>query len=151
MNNNVTSTTGSANSPAGGAPSLVGAMTPILLVIIFFYFLIIRPQQKREAKRQAMIGAIKKGDKVVTTSGIIGIIHKIISDNEVSLEIAEGVRIRALKNSVANVLDKKSELGNKINEDDENDLRRPKKGDVKSKQATKIELSKSKVKKNEDN
>lgn len=149
MNNNTTSTSGSISAPAGNAaPSLMGAMAPILLVIIFFYFLIIRPQQKREAKRQAMIGATKKGDKIVTTSGIIGVIHKIVSDSEISLEIAEGVRIRVLKNSIANVLDKKSELGKEIDEDEKKDTKKSKKN------MTKTDLSPSKsgdkTKKNEN-
>lgn len=150
MNNNATtSTTGSVNVPAGNAaPSLMGAMAPILLVIIFFYFLIIRPQQKREAKRQAMIGATKRGDKVVTSSGIIGVIHKIISDSEISLEIAEGVRIRVLKNSIANVLDKKSELGKEIDEDEKKDTKKFKKSITKADLAS--SKSRDKTKKNEN-
>ena len=54
---------------------------------------------------------MKKGDRVVTASGIIGTVHKVVSDDEVSFEIAEGVRIRILKGAITNLLDKNSSLG----------------------------------------
>ena len=75
-------------------------------MILVFYFLIMRPQQKREAKRRELINSVKRGDKVVTASGIIGVVHKIVSETEVSLEVSEGVRIRVLKNAISEVLDK---------------------------------------------
>lgn len=127
-NNATGTTTGTVSTPVGNtSSSLVGAMAPILLMIVFFYFLIIRPQQKREAKRQSMINSVKRGDKVVTTSGVIGVIHKVVSDSELSLEIAENVRIRVLKNSIANVLDKKTELGKNIEDDEKKDTKKSKK------------------------
>jgi preprotein translocase subunit YajC len=97
----------SQNSPGG----LMGALTPIVLMVLVFYFLIIRPQQKREAKNKELLNSIKKGDKVVTAAGIIGVVHKIISDKELSLEIAESIRIRIVKSSVTQILEKSSELG----------------------------------------
>ncbi|MDR2723770.1 MAG: preprotein translocase subunit YajC [Holosporaceae bacterium] len=93
-------------------PSFLGSLTPIVLMILVFYFLIMRPQQKREAKRRDLVNSVKKGDKILTTSGIIGTVHKIISEKEVSLEVAENVNVRILKNSITEVLEKKSELGN---------------------------------------
>jgi preprotein translocase subunit YajC len=94
-----------AATPTG---SLLGSMAPILLIVVIFYFLIIRPQQKRDAKNRELINSLKKDDKVVTTAGIIGVVHKIVDDQEISLEISEGVRIRILKNSVSKVLGKKT-------------------------------------------
>lgn len=114
MSSSVTSTTTTstpAGSPGQASVGLMGAFTPILLMIVFFYFLIIRPQQKREVKRKSLIDSIKKGDRVVTSCGIVGVIHKIVSSDEVSLEVAENVRIRILKNSISSILDKKSNLG----------------------------------------
>ena len=70
-----------------------------------------RPQQKRDAKRREMINAVKRGDKVVLTSGIIGTIHKIVNDREISLEISEEVRIRVLKSSISDILDKSADIG----------------------------------------
>jgi preprotein translocase subunit YajC len=92
-------------------PGLMGSMTPILLIVLVFYFLIMRPQQKREAKRRDLVNSVKKGDKILLSCGVIGVLHKIVNEKEVSVEIAENVRIRVLKNSVAEILDKGSELG----------------------------------------
>ena len=81
---------------------------PIALMILVFYFLIMRPQQKREAKRRELMSSIKKGDRVLTSSGIIGALHKIINEKEVSIEVSDGVYVRILKNSIAEVLEKNS-------------------------------------------
>jgi preprotein translocase subunit YajC len=70
-----------------------------------------RPQQKREAKRRELINSIKKGDRVLTSCGIIGVAHKIVSEKEVSLEISENVRIRILRSSITEILEKNSDLG----------------------------------------
>lgn len=109
---NSTQTTTGTNPPMSNQPpSFMASFTPILLMIFVFYFLMIRPQQKRENKKRAMQDSLKRGDKIVTLSGIIGTVHKVISKDEISVEIAEGVRIRMLKSSVAELLDKNSSLG----------------------------------------
>jgi preprotein translocase YajC subunit len=82
-----------------------------------FYFLVMRPQQKREAKNQKLRNSTKKGDRIITAGGIIGTIHKIVSDREVSLEIAENVRMRILKSSIAEVLTKGSDLAAPIHDE----------------------------------
>lgn len=117
-------TSGTASSMAMGAhPSNVGiggvfsSIAPLLLMLIAFYFLLMRPQQKRDAKRRKMVESVKRGDKVVLTSGIIGTIHKVISDKEISLEISEETRIRVLKNSISDIVDKTADLG-KIDEEE---------------------------------
>ena len=97
--------------------SVIGSFAPLLLMILAFYFLMIRPQQKREAKKKEMLSGLRKGDKAVTASGIIGTVHKVVSDDEVSFEVAEGVRIRILKSAIVNLLDKNSPLGKNLIED----------------------------------
>ena len=112
MNN--TQTTTSVPTQQGAPqhqPSVLGSFAPLLLIILAAYFLMIRPQQKQEAKKKKMRSELKKGDRVVTASGIIGTVHKVVSDDEVSFEIAEGVRIRILKGAITNLLDKNSSLG----------------------------------------
>ena len=91
-------------------PSLVSSLLPIVLIIAVFYFLIMRPQQKKEKERQQMINSVKKGDKIVMSSGIIGIIHKILNDKEAVLEIAENVRIRVLTNSISTILENNAQI-----------------------------------------
>lgn len=77
----------------------IRSLVPFLLIFLVFYFLLIRPQQKRENERQNMLNAIKNGDEVITSGGLIGKVSKI-SDTEFTLDICSGVSIRVLKNSV---------------------------------------------------
>ena len=116
--NNTQTTTSVPNQQGAPVQSVIGSFAPILLMILAFYFLMIRPQQKREAKKKEMLSKLRKGDKIVTASGIIGTVHKVISEDEVSLEIAEGVRIRILKSAVTNLIDKSSPLGKNSTEDE---------------------------------
>ena len=110
MTNTTSTTTQQTQCPTTQAGSLMGSLAPIALMILVFYFLIMRPQQKREAKRRELINSVKRGDKVVTASGIIGVVHKIVSETEVSLEVSEGVRIRVLKNAISEVLAKSASI-----------------------------------------
>ena len=82
------------------------SMIPIFLILGVGYFLMIRPQQKKMKQHADMISAIRRGDRVMTSSGIIGVIHKIVSNEEIILEISENVRVRMLKSSVSQVLAK---------------------------------------------
>ncbi|MDR2780864.1 MAG: preprotein translocase subunit YajC [Holosporaceae bacterium] len=95
-------------------PGLLGSLAPIALMMVVFYFLIMRPQQKRDAKRRELIGAAKKGDRILTTGGIIGTLHKVINDKEISLEIAENVRVRVVKEAIASVLEKVADTGKEV-------------------------------------
>ncbi len=114
-NDNVTTQTAvpaaTSEIPVQSAPGIMESLVPLVLMLVAFYFLLIRPAQKREAKRKQLVSLAKRGDKVVTAGGIIGRIHKPVSDREISLEIAEGVRIRVLKSSILEILDKNSTLG----------------------------------------
>jgi preprotein translocase subunit YajC len=67
------------------------------------YFLIIRPQRTQMKKRQEMLTAVRRGDTVVTGGGIVGKVQKVVDDNEVEVEIAEGVRIKVLRSTLMDV------------------------------------------------
>ncbi|MFT6076825.1 MAG: preprotein translocase subunit YajC [Myxococcota bacterium] len=89
---------------AAAATSEVGFsnFVPLIAIFLVFYFLLIRPQQKKMKAHQKTLGDLKKGDKVQTTSGIFGVIKSMDDkDNSVKLEIAEGVEIKILKQSVS--------------------------------------------------
>jgi preprotein translocase subunit YajC len=89
-------------APAQGSPGPFGSLTgifPIILMFAVFYFLIIRPQSKKAKLHQQMLGQLKKGDDVVTTGGLIGRITGI-KDDEVTLQVQEGVRLRILRSAV---------------------------------------------------
>ena len=90
---------------AGGAGGLE-AMFPLILIFVVFYFLLIRPQQKKAKEHKAMLEAVRRGDKVVTGGGIVGTVTKVIDDHEVSVEIAEGVKVRVQRALIASVLSK---------------------------------------------
>lgn len=74
-------------------------MAPLILMFGVFYFLIIRPQQKKAKQLQQMLSQLKKGDDVVTSGGLIGRISGI-KDEEVTLQVQEGVRLRILRSAV---------------------------------------------------
>ena len=95
-----------AYAQAAGAPGGAAAFAqfvPLLLVFVIMYFLILRPQQKKMSQHRAMVGALKKGDTVVTQGGLIG---KVIAvrDDELDVEIAQGVKVRVVRGTVAQVL-----------------------------------------------
>jgi len=92
-----------ASGPFDGAGSMMQFL-PLVLIVAVFYFLLIRPQQKKMKDHKAMVAAVKRGDRVITSGGIIGVVTKVVDDNELQLEIAEGVRVRMLKGSINDVL-----------------------------------------------
>ncbi len=87
-----------AQAPAGGSSPLVN-LGFIALLVGIMYFVMIRPQQKQAKAHRELLGGLKKGDEVVTQAGILGKIH-LVSDNTVTIEIANGVRIRVLKRAI---------------------------------------------------
>jgi preprotein translocase subunit YajC len=98
----------SAYAQAGGAPGgfdLISLM-PLLLIFVVFYFLLIRPQQKKMKQHREMIGALKRGDRVLTAGGIIGTVTKVQGDSELQVEIAEGVRVKVARATISEVLAK---------------------------------------------
>ena len=127
--NNTQTTTSVPNQQGAPVQSVIGSFAPLLLIVLAAYFLMIRPQQKREAKKKEMLSALRKGDKAVTVSGIIGTVHKVISADEISFEIAEGVRIRILKSAISNLIDKSSPLGRGSAEDESTNKKAEKRAD----------------------
>jgi len=91
---------GSAAGPGGQAGGGLAAFVPIILMFVIFYFLLIRPQQKKAKQHQEMIANLKKGDRVITSGGIHGLITAI-DENTVTLEVAEKVRIKVTRGSLA--------------------------------------------------
>ena len=81
------------------------ALMPFVLIFVVFYFLLIRPQQKRAKEHKNMIGGVRRNDTVVTAGGLIGKVSKV-SDEEVMVEIADGVKVRVAKGTLASVKSK---------------------------------------------
>lgn len=100
-----------AMAPQGGEGGGSGLISTIIMfgaIFLIFYFMIIRPQQKRAKERDKMLSNIEKGDKVVTSGGIHGIIAGI-EEKTVLLQISENVKVKVERSAVASVLVKKSE------------------------------------------
>jgi len=93
-------------APAGGVMESLGAFLPLILIFVIFYFLLIRPQQKRMKEHKAMLEAIRRGDRIVTNGGIVGTVVKVVNDSELAVEIADGVKVRVMREMIANVLSK---------------------------------------------
>lgn len=88
-----------AQTAPGAQPSVFEALMPFLVLMVVMYFLMIRPQVKKSKEHQKFITELKRGDEVVTTGGILGRIDGL-TDAVVTLEVADGVRIKLLKNQV---------------------------------------------------
>lgn len=84
----------------------IAQFVPLILIFGIMYFLLIRPQQKKVKEHQKMVSALRRGDQVVTQGGIIGKVAKVKENNEVEIEIAEGVKVRVVQNTISQVLSK---------------------------------------------
>ncbi len=89
--------------PAG--PSLLTQLLFFVPLILIFYFLLIRPQQQRAKKHTQMVANIKRGDVIVTSGGLIGKVNKV-NDNELSVDLADNVRVRVVRSMVMDVRSK---------------------------------------------
>jgi preprotein translocase subunit YajC len=77
---------------------------PLVLIFVVFYFLLIRPQQKKQKDHRSMLEALRRGDRVVTGGGIIGTVNRVSGNEEVEVDIAQGVRVRVLRSTITSVL-----------------------------------------------
>ncbi len=83
-----------------------GQFVPLILIFAIMYFLLIRPQQKKMKDHKAMVEALRRGDQVITQGGLIGKVVKVKDDDEIEVELAQGVKVRVVKSTVAQVLSK---------------------------------------------
>src|SRR5437870_9841101 len=90
-------------SPFGGDGSLLFQMLPFVLIFVIMYFLILRPQQKRVKQHQELVKNVRRGDTVVTSGGIIAKVTKVIDDDQIEIELADGVRARQVRSMVSDV------------------------------------------------
>ena len=79
---------------------------PLILIFVIFYFFLIRPQQKKVKEHKLMVGALKRGDEVITSGGIVGKIEKILGEDKVDLLISENVTVQVVQSTIQNLLHK---------------------------------------------
>ncbi len=92
-----------AQTAGGGGIDMLTTLLPFALIFVIMYFLILRPQRQTQKRREEMLKAIRRGDTVVTNGGIVGKVTKVVDDKEVELQIAEGVKVRAMRSLIAEV------------------------------------------------
>jgi preprotein translocase subunit YajC len=81
----------------------LGGLLPFVLIFVIMYFLILRPQQKRAKQHQEMVKNVRRGDTLITSGGLVGKVTKVVDDDQVEIEIADGVRVRQVRSMVADV------------------------------------------------
>lgn len=99
-------------APQAPAPveSNWASIVPMLLIFVVFYFLLIRPQDKRRRQQETLVAGVKKGEEILTSSGLYGIVRKINdSDNTILVQVANGVEIKMLKTSIADIVSRKKQ------------------------------------------
>ena len=79
---------------------------PLILIFAIMYFLLIRPQQKKAKEHANMVSNLRRGDNIITQGGVVGKVAKVKEDGEIEVEIADGVKVRVIKSTVATVTSK---------------------------------------------
>jgi preprotein translocase subunit YajC len=87
----------------GGGSDMIMSLLPFVLIFVIMYFLILRPQQRRVKQHQEMVKNLRRGDTVVTSGGLVGKVTKVVDDEQVEVEIADGVRVRQMRGMVSDV------------------------------------------------
>ena len=92
-----------AQAAGGGAGDMMTALLPFALIFVIMYFLILRPQQKRVKDHAELVKNVRRGDTVITNGGLVGKVTKVVDDDQVELEISDGVRIRQMRQMITTV------------------------------------------------
>ncbi len=83
-----------------------GQFIPLILIFAIMYFLMIRPQQKKMKEHKAMVDSLRRGDQVITQGGLIGKVSKVKDEQEIEVELADGVKVRVVRGTIAQVINK---------------------------------------------
>ena len=87
----------------------IGQFIPLILIFVIFYFFLIRPQQKRAKDHLAMVAGLKRGDEVITSGGIIGIVDRVMEDDRIEVLLVDDVKVQIIKSTITSLL-KKTEV-----------------------------------------
>ena len=92
-----------AAGAAGDTNSMLMSLLPFALIFVIMYFLILRPQQKKLKDHQELVKNIRRGDTVITNGGLVGKVTKVVDDDQIEVEISDGVRIRQMRAMITGV------------------------------------------------
>ena len=87
----------------GGGSDMLMSLLPFVLIFVIMYFLILRPQQRRVKQHQEMVKSVRRGDTVISSGGLVGKVTKVVDDDQIEVEIADGVRVRQMRSMVSEV------------------------------------------------
>ena len=82
---------------------------PLILIFVIFYFFLIRPQQRKVKEHKIMVAALKRGDEVITSGGIVGKVERILGDDKIDLLIAENVTVQVVQSTIQSLVNKTQE------------------------------------------
>ena len=86
-----------------GGDNMLVQLLPFILIFVIMYFLILRPQQKRTKEHQELIKNVRRGDTVITSGGLVGKVTKVVDDDQIEIEVADGVRVRQVRSMISGV------------------------------------------------
>jgi|TARA_B110000881_G_scaffold191116_1_gene182821 preprotein translocase subunit YajC len=85
----------------------IAQFIPLILIFVIFYFFLIRPQQKRAKDHLAMVASLKRGDEVITSGGIIGVVDRVLEDDRIEIVLVDDVKVQIIKSTITSLLKKK--------------------------------------------
>ena len=94
---------GSLFGLGGDSGGMILQFMPLILIIVIMYFLVLRPQQQKVKQHQTMVKALRRGDTVITNGGVVAKVTKVVDDDQIEVEIADGVRVRQMRSMVSEV------------------------------------------------
>ncbi len=84
----------------------ISQFIPLILIFVIFYFFLIRPQQKRVKDHKAMVESLKRGDEVITSGGIIGVVDKVMEDDRIEVILTDNVKVQIIRSTITSLLKK---------------------------------------------
>jgi len=88
---------------SGDSSGMITSLLPLVLIVVIMYFLVLRPQQQKVKQHRDMVKALRRGDTVITNGGLLGKVTKVVDEDQIEVEIADGVRVRQMRSMVSEV------------------------------------------------
>ncbi len=92
-----------AAGAAGDTNSMLMSLLPFALIFVIMYFLILRPQQRKAKEHSDLVKNVRRGDTVITNGGLVGKVTKVVDDEQIEIEVGDGVRIRQMRQMISGV------------------------------------------------
>ena len=84
----------------------IAQFIPLILIFVIFYFFLIRPQQKRVKEHKSMVESLKRGDEVITSGGIIGVVQRVMEDDRIEVDLGDNIKVQIIRSTITSLLKK---------------------------------------------